>query len=365
MASTKRPCRLSNRKLLARCRQGRCGRGGPRSASAGSESMTGCHRGREHIARAAHGLDEGRLLAVVLQALAQAADLHVQRAVQGPEVAAAGDLGEAAAVQHLAGVFHQQLEQLEVHARQRGGGAVGVGEPALQQVQREAVEVVEARLPGPVLAGAAGDGLDAGQQLARVEGLAEVVVGTQLQADDAVGLVGAGGQHDDGHLGAAAHRLAQREAFGVGQHHVEDAQADLVAVALELGHEAGAVMGQQHLVLVLLKVGLEQAADFLVVVDDQDLARSHEDGFFGANARSRPCSLRWAAAGVWVGSSANRWTVSMMAFLPTSLNAMRCTRLGTRGVDGLANSRKDCWAQGSSSSTGTSRRTGMEPLMRL
>src|SRR4051812_8762186 len=37
---------------------------------------------REHIASAAHRLDQGRLLAVVIQTQTQAADLHVQRAVQ-------------------------------------------------------------------------------------------------------------------------------------------------------------------------------------------------------------------------------------------------------------------------------------------
>src|SRR5471032_2945496 len=47
------------------------------------------HVGREHIAGAAHGFNQQRLLAAVVQAQAQAADLDVEEAVQRAGVAAA------------------------------------------------------------------------------------------------------------------------------------------------------------------------------------------------------------------------------------------------------------------------------------
>ena len=40
---------------------------------------------------------------------------------------------------------------------------------------------------------------DASDQLLGTEGLGDVVVAAELQTDDAVGLVGLGRQHDDGH----------------------------------------------------------------------------------------------------------------------------------------------------------------------
>src|SRR3546814_6212526 len=41
--------------------------------------------------------------------------------------------------------------------------------------------------------------LDPREQFARAERLTQVVVGAQLQADDPIGLVGTGGEHDDRH----------------------------------------------------------------------------------------------------------------------------------------------------------------------
>src|SRR5690349_7457635 len=55
--------------------------------------------GREHVAGAAHGLDQRGLLAVVVQAQAQAADLHVERAVERAGIATARFLAQHAAVE--------------------------------------------------------------------------------------------------------------------------------------------------------------------------------------------------------------------------------------------------------------------------
>ena len=49
-------------------------------------------------------------------------------------------------------------------------------------------------------------------QLLGTERLGHVVIGTQLEADQLVGLSGAGGQHDDGHGPVAAERSSHVEA---------------------------------------------------------------------------------------------------------------------------------------------------------
>ena len=53
------------------------------------------------------------------------------------------------------------------------------------------------------------------------ERLDDVVVGAELQPDDPVGLVGAGGQHDDRHRGRWPHRAGHVEAVDAGQAEVE------------------------------------------------------------------------------------------------------------------------------------------------
>jgi hypothetical protein len=65
--------------------------------------------------------------------------------------------------------------------------------------------------------GAAEDGAETGDQLADAEGLGDVVVGAGVEAADLVDLLGAGGQHDDGHQAIeAAQLLADLEPVGVG-----------------------------------------------------------------------------------------------------------------------------------------------------
>ncbi|MNF66341.1 hypothetical protein D3C84_481310 [compost metagenome] len=119
--------------------------------------------------------------------------------------------------------------------------------------------------------GAAQQGLDARQQLARAERLAQVVVGAQLQADHPVGLVGAGGEHDHRHRGEAlvlAHPAAQAETVLVGQHHIENHQVRRLR-----GHgraEPRAVADRAHLETGAAQVCLQQFANLLVVVDQED-----------------------------------------------------------------------------------------------
>src|ERR687887_656747 len=72
--------------------------------------------------------------------------------------------------------------------------------PAAAVVARQARE----RRQGAHLAGAAQRGLDAGDQLHRVEGLDDVVVGAGGQAEDLVGREGPGGEHQHRDVGGAA-----------------------------------------------------------------------------------------------------------------------------------------------------------------
>jgi hypothetical protein len=73
---------------------------------------------------------------------------------------------------------------------------------------------------------AAQDGLDRRGQLARAERLQHVIIGADLQADDPVDLVGAGGEEDDRDIGKAAQGPAKFEAITVGQADVQYRQIE-------------------------------------------------------------------------------------------------------------------------------------------
>jgi hypothetical protein len=84
--------------------------------------------------------------------------------------------------------------------------------------------------PPAARAAAAQHGLDAGDQLARVERLAEVIVGAHLEADDAVDRLVARGQHDHrSRLATRAQPPAGGQPVLTRQHQVEDQQLRLEA----------------------------------------------------------------------------------------------------------------------------------------
>ncbi|MNO78148.1 hypothetical protein D3C76_692760 [compost metagenome] len=71
---------------------------------------------------------------------------------------------------------------------------------------------------------AAQQGAHAGHQLAGAEGLDQIVVGAGVQGQDLVGLGTPRREHDDRHLGPAAHVADQFHAIPVGQAKVEHDQ---------------------------------------------------------------------------------------------------------------------------------------------
>ena len=115
---------------------------------------------------------------------------------------------------------------------------------------------------------AAQEGPDACQQLARTDGLDEVVVGAHLDAQDAVGLLAARVEHQHGQVRLGAQVAAQDQTVGVGQHQVEHHEVDGV-LAQHLPHLALAGR-RQRIELVARQILRQQLADLGVVVDDED-----------------------------------------------------------------------------------------------
>ena len=82
--------------------------------------------------------------------------------------------------------------------------------------------------------GAPQNGLDARRQLARVEGLGKIIVGAQLEADDAIHVFAARGQHQHRDAAGEAQPLEDFETVQAGQH---DIQHDQVIAALLRGFQ--------------------------------------------------------------------------------------------------------------------------------
>src|SRR4051812_35845941 len=179
----------------------------------------------EHEADAAHRVDVARRGRVVAELLAQAADVDVERLRRAEPVDVPHLVDEPLAGDHRAGAAHEQGEQVELLAGRldrRAGPRHGPGgrvEADVADLDRRDLVGSRGRRGGH--GGAAQDGPDAGGHLAGAERLDDVVVGAELEPDHAVGLLAAGGQHDDRHLGLPPDLAADVVARAVGEHEVE------------------------------------------------------------------------------------------------------------------------------------------------
>jgi hypothetical protein len=113
--------------------------------------------------------------------------------------------------------------------------------------------------------GPAQHGADARDQLGHAERLHQVVVGAELESDHTVGLLAAGGQHDDRHLRGRADYPADVAAVGVRQAQVE--QDDVGFVAAHRFEAVGARAGDADLVALALERRAQRIGDRRLVLD--------------------------------------------------------------------------------------------------
>ena len=110
--------------------------------------------------------------------------------------------------------------------------------------------------------------MDAREEFVGVEGLGKIVVGSGVEAHDAIVLLHTCGQHDDGKVLSAAQLLQQGEAVKDGQHDVENRE---IVGSVERSIEAvAAVVGTVQMVAVLGEEFPHHAAQLNVVIDEQE-----------------------------------------------------------------------------------------------
>ncbi len=117
--------------------------------------------------------------------------------------------------------------------------------------------------------GAAQDGANASDKLTRVEWLRQIVVGSHLEADDAVDVLAFRRQHDDRHARRGAKTAANRKTVLARHHEVEDDEIR-IAVARAETVERRAAVADVDAEPLPLQVALHQVADLGVVLDDEN-----------------------------------------------------------------------------------------------
>ena len=117
---------------------------------------------------------------------------------------------------------------------------------------------------------AAHDGPHPGGQLPGRERLGDVVVGAEVEAEEHVVLGGAGGEHDDRHVGLAPHDAGHVEAVHARHHPVEDHEVGLPGA--DLLQRAAPVVGHEHRVALALEVQADQLRLLRVVLGDENPA---------------------------------------------------------------------------------------------
>jgi hypothetical protein len=167
-------------------------------------------------------------------------------------------------------VREQRGEHAVFRAAQRRRAAGGIGQLARHDVElpaRESIDARAARRDGHRRLHAPEDVADAGQQLAQVHGLHEVVVRAHLETDDAIHVVRAARQDDHRDVRGIPQAAAEFQAFLLAQQGVEHYQVD--ARPLERALQAGARAGRRHTKAVTLQVTGQRRARLAVLVDDQ------------------------------------------------------------------------------------------------
>src|SRR5262249_13983412 len=146
----------------------------------------------EQIAAVAHGRDQ-RLRRWIggLKLLAQPADGHVDGAVERIGAAPARPVEELVTREHASRPVDEAGEEVELGGGQGHARSIDSLDAARVEIDDETAEAAAAPFAGTrnSCLGAPQDGADARQELARVERLAQVVVGAELEPDDAVDII--------------------------------------------------------------------------------------------------------------------------------------------------------------------------------
>jgi len=116
-------------------------------------------------------------------------------------------------------------------------------------------------------------GTHARQELARIEILGQIIVGSHLETDDTVGIFPLGREHDDGNGAVGAQTPAKAQAVVARQHDVEHDQVDSSRRQYLLHRPA--IGRDRHPIAMLDEEFRQQVTNGAIVIDDQKMWRRH------------------------------------------------------------------------------------------
>src|SRR5438132_2353058 len=234
-----------------------------RAGRTGRASLVGL---REPVADAIDRLEVAGRRRQGLDLPADVLHVRVDGALVRLERDAADRLEQLGAREDAAGLGGKRGEELELRRRELDGPA-GDGRLEAWHVEDEVAGGYEFGLRGRPL-GAPEHRTDPGDELLRAEGLGEVVVRAELQADELVGLLAAAREHDDGDRRLATDRAGDVEAIDLGKPEIE--HHEIGPRRAEDGERGPPVVRDLHAEARVLEVVARELDDLRLVVDDED-----------------------------------------------------------------------------------------------
>src|SRR4051795_7058626 len=204
----------------------------------------------------------------IAELAAQLPDVDVHRSRVTCERVAPDALEQLVAGQHEPAVVEQLPEEVELLRRELDllAGDEHLPPPDVD-LEVPVPDLLRLHL-SPLRDASPQDRLDAGDELTRVEGLRQIVVGADLEPDDLVDVLVTRGQHQDRDVGALADPPADLEPVHVRQHQVEHDQAGLLLGDLLERLLAGPDRADP--VARVLQVERDEGRDRGLVLDDQN-----------------------------------------------------------------------------------------------
>jgi hypothetical protein len=224
------------------------------------------------VAHAVDGLDVDRLPGIRLYLLAQVLDVDVHRAFKALQIVAKDPVQKLQPGKGPSRFPGQHLQQLEFAGREVHDLAP---HPHLvaAAINGQVAKAHLRRTLSSILSDPAQHRPHLGHQLAGAEGLGDVIIRTQIQADELVLLGGLGRKHDDGHFGLGSQDAADVEAVHLGQQQVQDDEIWPLLAGQPQGFQA--IVGDEYPVAGSLQVEPDQVYDLAVVVHHQDPTLHH------------------------------------------------------------------------------------------
>jgi len=232
----------------------------------------------EPIPDAADGLDKS---APGAEFFPQPHDLNVHTSIGDRVVVSAHGVHDLGAGKDPSGPARQKIKHLKLGERQFDRLSVD-RHGASSRMDDQPVDIQHRRVLGFQRGPPTEDGPDPGGQNPGTERLGHVVVGTDFQPGDHIGLLSFGREHDDRHLlvpGVFLQLPGHFQAVDPRQHQIENDQVE--AFRTGLLQRVFAAHGTGYLETFSGEVVADQFQDVFLVVDHQDVLFGHDRSPFG------------------------------------------------------------------------------------